>query len=227
MYEIGKREFINLFKSFKSITIVVLILTASFYSAKFSRLFEGEAKDFNGTDIQYLGLLVLIVLFGTIFIMSLSHDTISREIHERTIRFLVTKTSRASIILGKFFGILLFWVICLFTSFILIGIFTQRIDWFIFFQTMSSLTFQIALTILVSVLVPKPMVTMFLGTLIGILFPILGFWLMTTERVWAVWIKYITPFYYLEQPNFSFLVIFLFSAILLLIASFILNRRDC
>ncbi|CAM3990682.1 ABC transporter permease [Mesobacillus zeae] len=227
MYEIGKREFVSLFKSFKSIMIIAILLATSYYSAKFASFIVTELTDVEDIDIHYFGLLGLIVLFGQLFIMGLSHDSINRELHERTMRFLVTRTSRVSILLGKFFGILMFWFVCLLTSFLLISIFAHKLDLYIFSQTMSLLTFQIALTIFVSVLIPKPSFTMFLGIVVGILVPIMGFWLTLTENVWVSWIKYITPFYYLDQDGYTFLVTFLFSGLLLFAAGLIFNRRDC
>lgn len=199
MYVIGKREFFSLFKGIKSIIIIAMLLVTSYYSAKFSNLLASgmELTAREAENIHTVGLLTLIVIFGQLFVMGLSHDSLNRETHERTIRFLVTRTSRTSIIFGKFFGIWLFWLICLTVSFLLISIFAQKIDVFIFSQTMSLLTYQIALTILLSVLIPKPGFTMFLGIVVGLAFPILGFWVAYTSNVWVSWTKFITPYYYL------------------------------
>lgn len=195
MYIIGKREFISLFKGIKSVIIVMMLLATSYYSAKFSDLLTSgiELTAREAENIHTVGLLILILFFGQLFVMGLSHDSLNRETHERTIRFLVTRTSRTSIILGKFLGIWLFWLICLTTSFLLTSIFSQKIDVFIFTQTMSLLTYQIGLTILLSVLIPKPGFTMFLGIMVGVAFPIIGLWVSFTSNVWVSWIKFITP----------------------------------
>lgn len=229
MYIIGKREFFSLFKGIKSIMIIVILLVTSYYSAKFSNLLTSEidltAKE--AENIYTIGLLALLFLFGQLFVMGLSHDTMNRETHERTIRFLVTRTSRSSIVLGKFFGIWLFWFVCLTVSFLLISIFAKKIDVFIFLQIMSLLTYQIALTILFSVLIPKPGFTMFLGTVLGLTFPILGLWLTFTSNVWVSWLKFITPFYYLDRDDYTFWVIVLLAGIMLGIANLIFKRREC
>lgn len=229
MYIIGKREFFSLFKGIKSIMIIVILLVTSYYSAKFSNLLTSEidltAKE--AENIYTIGLLALLFLFGQLFVMGLSHDTMNRETHERTIRFLVTRTSRSSIVLGKFFGIWLFWFVCLTVSFLLISIFAKKIDVFIFLQIMSLLTYQIALTILFSVLIPKPGFTMFLGIVLGLVFPILGFWLTFTSNVWVSWLKFITPFYYLDRDDYTFWVIVLLAGIMLGIANLIFKRREC
>lgn len=229
MYIIGKREFFSLFKGIKSIMIIVILLVTSYYSAKFSNLLTSEidltAKE--AENIYTIGLLALLFLFGQLFVMGLSHDTMNRETHERTIRFLVTRTSRSSIVLGKFFGIWFFWFVCLTVSFLLISIFAKKIDVFIFLQIMSLLTYQIALTILFSVLIPKPGFTMFLGTVLGLTFPILGFWITFTSNVWVSWLKFITPFYYLDRDDYTFWVIVLLAGIMLGIANLIFKRREC
>jgi ABC-2 type transport system permease protein len=228
MYIIGKREFISLFKGIKSVIIVMMLLVTSYYSAKFSNVLESgmELTAKEAENIHTVGLLTLIVLFGQLFVMGLSHDSLNRETHERTIRFLVTRTSRTSIILGKFLGIWLFWLICLMISFLLISIFSQKIDVFIFSQIMSLLTYQIGLTILLSVLIPKPGFTMFLGIIVGLAFPIIGFWVSFTSNVWVSWMKFINPYYYLIREDYTFLVIVLFAGIMLVIANLIFKRRE-
>lgn len=207
----------------------MMLLATSFYSAKFSDLLTSgiELTAREAENIHTVGLLILILFFGQLFVMGLSHDSLNRETHERTIRFLVTRTSRTSIILGKFLGIWLFWLICLTTSFLLTSVFSQKIDVFIFTQTMSLLTYQIGLTILLSVLIPKPGFTMFLGIMVGLAFPIIGLWVSFTSNVWVSWIKYITPYYYLIREDYTFLVIVILAGIMLVIANLIFKRREC
>ena len=228
---IAQREFINLFKGIKSIIIVAILLVTAYYSAKFSNFFlldpSMEFTPKEAKDIHLFGLLVLILLFGQLFVMGLSHDSINRETHERTSRFLVTRTSRTSIILGKFFGIWLFWFVCVSIAFLLTSIFSKKFDVFIFSQTMSLLTFQIALTILLSVLISRPGVTMFLGVILGIATPIFGFWIAFTQNAWVSWIKFLTPYYYLSREDATFLLILLMAGIMIVIANLIFQRREC
>ena len=229
MYVIVKREFFNMFKSIKSILIICVLLLTAYYSAKFSNvltnMIEFTPKEMK--HINTLGLLTLLFLFGQLFVMGLSHDCMNRETHERTMRFLVSRTSRSSILYGKFFGIALFWFVCVAISFLIISIFAKQFDFFIFSQTMSLLLYQIALTLLLSVLIPKPGITMFLGIMIGLAFPVFGLWVSFTTNEWISWLKFIMPFYYLEREDFSLLVIIIFSGLMLLIANLIFKRRDC
>ena len=227
MYVISKREFFNLFKGIRSIIMIAILFITSYYSAKFSNVFmsEIEFSSKEAENIHTAGLLMLILTFGLLFVMSLSHDSINRETNDRTMRFLVTRTSRTSILYGKFLGIWLFWFVCVTVSFLLISIFAHKVDIFIFLQTISLLTCYIALTILLSVLILKPGYTMFLGVLVGLCFPIFGFWVTFTSNMWVSWIKFITPFYYLERNDYTFIVIFLFAGVMLFIANLILKRR--
>ncbi|MDG5472117.1 ABC transporter permease subunit [Jeotgalibacillus sp. ET6] len=229
MYVIAKREFFSLFKSIKSIIVIAILFLTSFYSAKYSGnlLSEVELSSFEQENIYSAGLMLLILLFGMLFVTGLSHDTINRETHERTIRFLVTRTSKSSIVAGKFFGILLFWIVCLIASFLLISVFSQRISPLILGQTMSLITYQIALTVLLSTIVSRPAFTMFLGVIVGIAFPIISFWLVFGSNSWFGWIKFITPFYYLSKDDLTYLFILPLAAALIGIATQLFKRREC
>lgn len=177
MYAIGKREFLNLFKGIKSILVVSILFTVSYYSAKFSNLLISAAQlsEREAANIHTAGLLLMILVFGLLFVMGLSHDIMNRETLERTIRFLVTRTSRSKIIMGKFLGTWMFWFVCLVISFLLISIYSHKIDFLTFFQTVILITYQISLTILLSIIISKPGMTMFLSIVFGLIFPIFGF----------------------------------------------------
>ncbi|KRG14062.1 hypothetical protein [Lederbergia galactosidilytica] len=229
MYTIATREFFGLFKSIKSLIIIAILFLASYFSAKYADilLVVGQLSEREAENIHSAGLLILLLLFGLLFIMGLSHDSLNREIHERTIRFLITRASRSSITVGKFLGIWFFWFVCITISFILISIYAHKIDLFIFSQIMSLLTYQIALTLLLSMLIPKPGITMFLGVILGLGFPIVGLWVSFTSNIWLSWTKFLVPYYYLNQDNYAFLIILLLAGILLLFTFLMLKRRDC
>ncbi|UQZ73949.1 hypothetical protein C2I17_04850 [Niallia circulans] len=229
MLTIGKREFLQLFKGFKSILLILVFLVTSYYSAKFA---DGIAEAMELTaqeagEAHLVGLLFLVMFFGHLFVASLSHDSINKEIRERTMRFLVTKTTRFSIIVGKFLGIWMFWFVCLFLSFLIIALTTEKIDFLVFTQTMSLLTLQISFILLMSVLINKPGATMFLGILGGILLPILGGWFVLTSNPAISWLKYVSPFYYLDLNEYSFLVLLVVAGILIYLTNLLFKRREC
>ncbi|WP_186580373.1 ABC transporter permease [Aquibacillus kalidii] len=230
MFSIGKREFISLFKGIKSIVIIAILLVSAYYSTKLAELLLSTGMNISAEERQNIytvGIQFLILLFGQLFVMGLSHDVMNKELHERTIRFLVSRVARSQIVIGKFLGIWLFWLTCLFVSFLIVCVFAQTFDIIAFLQLTSLLTYQISLTILLSVLVPKPGFTMFLGILVGIAFPILIAWVTLTSNVWVAWMRYITPFYYIQHPNFAFLTNLLLSCVMLIISIEIFKRRDC
>jgi len=220
------REFISLFKSVKSIIIILVVFNVSYFSAKYIGIFIQQLNGGETTNIYSGGLSFLILMLGLLFVTSLSHDTVNREIQNRTIRFLVTKTSRTSILFGKFLGIFLFWLSCMMVSFILISIFSKSFDWIIFLQVMSMLTYMISMTLLLSVLIEKPGLTMFLGIVLGLAFPFLNLWVMFTSKPAISWLKYLAPYFYVEKDHFLFLIILLFAAGMLLVADVALRRRN-
>ncbi|MDN5710660.1 MAG: ABC transporter permease [Planococcus sp. (in: firmicutes)] len=228
MIAIGKREFIGMFKSVKSIIIIAVLLLTAFYSAKYSEILTAgiSLTETEMKDIHTGGLLFLLLLFGQLFVMGLSHDSINRESHERTMRFLVTRTSRPRILLGKFAGAWFFWVVCIVISFLLISIFSLKFNLFIFSQVIALVTFQIAVAMLLSIVVPKPSVTMFLGILIGMLFPIVSLWIVFTGNKWISWLKFGNPYYYLVEDNYLFFVIFGLAGLIMAAAMAIFNRRE-
>jgi ABC-2 type transport system permease protein len=229
VFVIAKKEFLHLFSGFKSLIIIALLLITSYYSAKFSSFLASDIKlsAKEAENIHVFGLLFIIILFGQLFIMGLSHDVMNRELHERTMRFLVSRTSRLSIVIGKFIGIWAYWFVCIVVAHILISIFSHKFDLFIFSQLMSLLTYQIALTLLLSIIIPKPGFTMFLGVIIGLIFPILSFWLTITSNKWFSWMKYGNPHYYLNREDFTFLVIPVLAGLMVSISYLLFKRRDC
>ncbi|WP_166240268.1 ABC transporter permease [Paenibacillus turpanensis] len=228
MFVISRREFFGLFKGVKSIILIAILFLTSYYSAKFAHflLSELELTGKDAENVHATGLLALILFLGQLFVMALSHDCVNRETHDRTIRFLVTRTSRFSILGGKFVGVWLFWLASITISFLLVSIYSRKLDFFIYSQTLSTVTYYIALTVLLSVLIPKPSITMFIGVVIGLSLPGFGFWLNYTSNMWLSWIKYVMPYYYLMRDDYSFLVIIVLAGLMLGAAQLVFHRRD-
>lgn len=229
VFVIAKKEFLQLFSGFKSLIVIAFLLITSYYSAKFSTFLANDielsAKE--AENIHVFGLLIIIILLGQLFIMGLSHDVMNRELHERTMRFLVSRTSRLAIVWGKFTGIWAYWFVCVAVSHIVISLFSHTFDFFIFSQLMSLLTYQIALTLLLSVIIPKPAFTMFLGVIVGLIFPILSFWLTFTSNYWFSWLRFMNPHYYLNREDFTFLFIPVMAVLMVMLAYLLFRRRDC
>lgn len=227
MIHILKNEFLHSFKSFKSIIIILFFTLTSYLTASYLSDNTSLLGDQLNTQSAYTSSIKLLVFFlGFLFVFSVSHDLINRELDYQTIRLLVTKTSKLNIILGKFLGVLLFWIISISISFIIISFYAR--DWFIkdYIITIIVLFYIISLVTFLSTIIPKPSVTMFLGIIISILAPILGFWGAFSEKWFLIPFKFILPYYYVVKSNFFMIVPLLIGITFLLLSNFIFNRKD-
>lgn len=228
MYAIAKKEFLQLFKSLKSMIIIALLFVISYYNVKFADwLVENlQLTDKEASIVHMTGLFILIGFMGQLLTMILSHDAMSREMDKRTIRFLITRTSRMHILLGKFVGIWLYWCICFSAAYFLISIYSNQIDMFIYAQTVALIAFQTALTLFMSVLVDKPGMSLLIGILLGITLPIIGLWIAETTAWYGIF-KWINPYYYLLREDMTFLVVVIEAACLWGAAYGLFRRRAC
>lgn len=135
MLAIATKEFVEMMKSFKSLFIIALFVLSSYFMSSFvSKNVVSIGTDTN----NYVSVTrILILLFGFLFVLMLSHDLISRETSTKTIRFLITKTSRTSIIVGKFLGVAAFWLFSLGISITIVSFFAKDFLWFTFLQLYS------------------------------------------------------------------------------------------
>ncbi|ATP40233.1 hypothetical protein CSE16_09360 [Solibacillus sp. R5-41] len=227
MVAIWKKEFIQSFRSVFSLITIGIFIAVSYYLSDFvskSSLITG----IEFAETGYVsGLVFLIYIMGFLFIFSLFHDTINRETESRTIRFLVTKTSRPSIILGKLLGIFSFWFVCLLASFSIIAFFSHQFYFKTFGSLFVMLAYIVALCVLMSCLIPKRSMSMFAGLLISIAIPTFGLWSLFSEKLWLKVIKFITPYHYMiEGGTWGWLIVLLFAAIMVVFSILSLHRRD-
>jgi ABC-2 type transport system permease protein len=227
MIFILKNEFLHSFKSFKSIVIILFFTVTSFLTASYLADNASLLGDQLNTGAAYTSSIKFLVFFlGFLFVFSVSHDLINRELDYQTIRLLVTKTSKLNIIIGKFLGVLLFWLISISISFIIISFYAH--DWFMkdYITTIVVLFFMVSFVTFFSTIIPKPSVTMFLGILIGILAPILGFWAVFSDNWFLIPFKFLLPYYYVVKSNFFLIIPLLIGVGLLLTSYLIFKRKD-
>lgn len=227
MFAIWKREFLQSFKSFISIGTIIIFIAVSYYLSDFINKFT-PMLGLEIVEAGYIsGLSFLILGLGFLFVFSIFHDTLNREIESRTIRFLVTKTSRTSIIFGKLFGILSYWLACLVISFSIIMWFSHEFYWKSFIDLFVFLTYIVSLCILFSMIITRRSFSMFIGLIIGLVFPIFGIWSMASDQAWLKVIKYISPYYYLfEKDGLGLLIILCFAALFIGVTVLLAKRRD-
>lgn len=228
MFAITLREFKSLFQSIRAIIIIVVLFGVTAGSAKLVSQFKGSLSSLGLGDNAYIiGLTLLLFLAAPLFVTSISHSTVNKEMESKTIRFLATKTSRENIILGKFLGNLSFWVLCLSIALLLIIPFSKSfyfVDWI---QSIIFVSYFIGLSLFLSTLVNNSSLTMFAGIIISIALPVIGMWSLLSKNVIVDTIAYLTPYFYYTNENTSYTYLVLIHTVVFLIFSLIIfKRRD-
>lgn len=224
MLAITLRVFKDLFKSVKSILLIIFILAVTLTVAFILNKYNVKNETIGiGNDIYATGLMVLIYLFSPFFVSSLSHDIVNREIDSKTIRFLATKTSRENIILGKFFGIFLFWCVCIFITVLTIVPFSRSFQISSFLESILFVTYFIGFTLFLSTLIQKTTTSMFVGIISSFSFTIVGIWSIFSENVILKSISYLTPYSYVYKGEFLFMIPLL--SLVFVLGSIILIRK--
>ncbi|MFJ8262944.1 ABC transporter permease [Rummeliibacillus sp. NPDC094406] len=224
MIAIAKKEFIEMTKSFKSLFIISLLVLTSYFMSKFvSRNLVGFGAD---TNNYVSATRLLILVFGFLFVLMLSHDLMSRETSTKTIRFLITKTSRTNIILGKFLGVAAFWLFSLGISITIVSFFAKDFLWFTFLQLYSFLIFAIGLCLLISTLAKTTSMSMLLGLAVSFVIPIIGMWSMFSEKTWLKPFKLLLPYQYQIKENGLVLIPLIMGLIFVSVSIWHFKRGD-
>ena len=224
MLAIATKEFVEMMKSFKSLFIIALFVLSSYFMSSFvSKNVVSIGTDTN----NYVSVTrILILLFGFLFVLMLSHDLISRETSTKTIRFLITKTSRTSIIVGKFLGVAAFWLFSLGISITIVSFFAKDFLWFTFLQLYSFLIFAIGLCLLISTLAKTTGMSMLLGLAVSFIAPIVGFWSMFSEKTWLKPFKLLLPYQYQLKENGLVLIPLILGLLFICISIWHFKRGD-
>lgn len=245
MYTIMWKEFFSLLKSFKSIAVVAFFILVTFIISRFLnnlpfQFIEGNMSPF------LLSIRLLVGAFGFLFGLTLSHDILNREMESQTIRYLVTKTSRIHLILGKSLGVYLFWIFSITVSFIIISYYAESFFLFSYIQLLSFMAYVVGLTILLSFFIKKTSYSMFISVILGILIPTLGVWVTTIQLDWNTltftlpvndttgnflyfipyFLKFLLPYYYFSLENALSLLPFLLGIIFIIITIILFKRSD-
>ncbi|UOQ49712.1 ABC transporter permease [Gracilibacillus caseinilyticus] len=231
MVHILWREFTDSFKSIRSILIILFLTFISYQSAVFLEnnpviveeiLAIGETQG----SVYTLAISFIVLMFGFLFAFAISHDVINKEIEMRTIRLLVNKIPRWQIVIGKFFGILLFWVVTIFISYAILTAISGEWSFLDYLTTLLFLFYVISFVLFISTIIPKTKLTMFLGILLGLFLPIMGLVSLTVEKWYMIPFKYLLPYYYVENGSALLPVPLLFGIVFLFVSILIMRRRD-
>ena len=225
MIAIAKHEFWQLFKSVKSILVILILLSSSYFVSQNGAELIAFLND-GGEDkeVYYSGLSIVLLLFGPLFAFTLSHDVINREVSSKTIRFLLTRTSHANILMGKLLGVLSFWFVCLVCSYMVIIMYARHIEFYLFIQMMLLLIFSVSLAFLLSVGVSKPFMSMFISTVLGLALPIVSLLLISTDKWWGL-LGYITPYQYMQNDDWKIVFMLLIGSAIMGLTYIVFKRR--
>lgn len=224
MIVIAMKELKEMLKSFKALFIISIFVVTSYFMSRF------VSNNFGILDAginDYASVIRLLVyVFGFLFVLMLSHDVISRETSTKTIRFLLTKTSRTNIIWGKFFGIAAFWFLSLGVSFSIVSIFAGEFLWTIFLQLFAFLIYIIGLCVFISTIAKTPSVSMLISLALSFVLPIMGLWSMFSENNWLKLVKYFLPYQYQIEVNMFLLLPFIIGILFTGASIFLFKRED-
>ncbi len=201
-------------------------LTSFFTARYFSNNLDLLLEESTSNSAYTSSIKLLVFFLGFLFAFSISHDMINRELEMQTIRLLVTKVTRLEIIGGKFLGVFGFWFVCLTLSFILVSINAKEWFWLDYFIVINFILYVVSLILLISTLVKKTSLSMFLGIMIGVILPIIGFASTIKDHFLLVPIKYISPYYYIIQSGYYLITPLMISTVFILISYVLLKKRD-
>lgn len=229
MFPIAWKEFTSLFKSIKSILVIIIMIGISSGIAKLLSIFGDQITNEMGINETPFsaGLLLTVLLASPLFIFTLSHNIINEEIKSRTIRFLATKTNRNNIIIGKFLGALFFWALCLLITTILLIWYSNQFYLIEWLQCLVFISYYLALATLISVLIDNTILTNFLGIAISLVMTVLGLWSLNSDKFILKLYSYLTPyFYYFKDDKIISFSVLIFTIIFLLISLLVFKKRD-
>ena len=222
MWAITKREFWNLIKSVRALIIILLFSAGSIWVTNSLSKVSGQLD----VEEYYASLRLLVLIFGFLFATILSHSCFNGEVETKTIRLLLTKVSKTSIVIGKMLGASLFWLVCLTGSFIFIsavGKVFHPSELFIAFSTMAYFN---SIILLVSVVTAKPSRSNFVGLIFALLLPGLGLYATLTATSPLHFLQYFFPYFYLLQGVEFMGVPMIFSTLITWIAVLLVKGRD-
>ncbi|MGP4039669.1 ABC transporter permease [Gracilibacillus sp. D59] len=225
------QEFTDSFKSIRSILIILFLTFISYQSARFFKNNPGLVEEIISTagsegSIYTAAISLIVLMFGFLFVFAISHDVINKDIEMRTIRLLVTKIPRWQIVIGKFIGILLFWMVTILISYSILTFISGSWHFLDYITTLLFLFYVIGFVLFISTIVLKSKLTMFLGIILGISLPIVGMISLFSDKWYLIPFKYLLPYHYMENTSFSMLVPLVIGVAYLLISVVIMRRRD-
>lgn len=231
MIHVLQREFIDSFKSVRSIFIILFLTFVSYQSAKFFKnnqeiitLILKEGID--EKTVYTVAITFIILIFGFLFVFAISHDMINSETEMKTIRLLVTKTSRLQIMIGKLLGSFLFWIATISVSYAIIFMISGSWSLKDYLQTVVLLFYMVCFVLFISTIIPKTKLSMFLGIVLGIVLPIISLGTAMSDKWYLIPFKYILPYHYLNETLGFVLIPIAIGLAFFFVSVLMMKRRD-
>lgn len=226
MLAVVRNELLKLFKSIKSIIIILIFVLVSYF---ISNLLKSNVYGLNisGNNSFYSSIRLLVFMLGYIFASTLSHNVINEEIELQTIRLVITKISKSKFFIGKFLGVFIFWILCITTSFSIISVLANTFNIYIFLMLIVCMFYFISLIFLLSTIIKKQALSNFIGIILGFIIPISGMWATLADKnIFFKIFKYLFPYHYLINQGFYILVPAIIGIALFLLSLQIFIRKD-
>lgn len=227
MFSIALKEWRDLCRGLRPLFLIVVFSGAAYLTAQAAEAIpEGFEALTQGEDPYAIGLSASVLSFGLLFVLTMSHHAVNKELESSTIRFLVTKTSRANILMGKLIGTMLFWSMIVFISTLITAYLAEQFYFILFIELLIFLFYCVSAALLISVIIQSSSLSMFTAVISAFALPLLSFWAILTENAYINWFKFLTPYYYFQFDFFYMVFPFLLGFILLTLAGRIFQGRD-
>ncbi|TCS96950.1 hypothetical protein [Hazenella coriacea] len=184
MLAVWQKEFWELFRGFRIWLILFSLFLISYqlyhWFPSFSSILFGEPLYI----AQYSWSFDLIFrLMGFLLIFIISHGSISQEVQSGRIRLWITSVTRGNLILGKYLGVLTFWLFTVTLIYLVFSYLDRSFSFYILFHLWSIVFLAVGITLLFSTLWTKQTYILLVGFLTAIALIIIeGAVMITTDQ---------------------------------------------
>lgn len=213
MLTIFKRELSDALVSVRSIILLVILFLMT------SLVYQNKAAISIVLSPSEFGLLILgVALFMIgIFMFLTFTSSITQELANQTIRYIVPYVSRPKYLLAKYFSMVAYGVIMVILSMGLDFFVTGTVNLKFAVTGLGFVMLISAIMVLISLVAVNVRLATFSGILMALGFPILTFWASTTSNKLLSNLQYLSPYRYLDF-NWWLVVPFIASVVLMYVS---------
>ncbi|SES26843.1 hypothetical protein [Salisediminibacterium halotolerans] len=213
MINVFLRELNGLLWQFQSILIIGLAAGLTYLSETYSDLYP---------QLPFNGFALIMIVFGFLVVLTVSHDALNSEAAARTFRLVVIRIPRAAIFGGKLLAHAGYWLIMLIVAVGVTGFFTAPGLTGSTTMHVSLLFFSISTAFFLSALIKRPLTSKRVSVLAGILLPAAVIWSYVADN----WLHAVSPYHMYIYDSILAVIIPLFYGAVLLSAAYVLFERS-